>query len=161
MPKSPAQRLLDVALYAPLGVGLAVAEAFPEFARKGRARLEPQFGVARVVGGMAVQQGYRQFVRLAGTLAGNGVALLRRPHGPSSAGGVNNATDLSSARRAKGSPSPEDLTIPSYDSLSAIQVVQRLEGLSRDEVAAIRDYEVATRARRTILSKAEQLLARA
>jgi hypothetical protein len=50
------------------------------------------------------------------------------------------------------------LAIPSYDSLSAPQVVQRLAGLSSDEVAAVRDYELVTRGRRTILSRAEQLL---
>ena len=51
-----------------------------------------------------------------------------------------------------------DLAIPSYDSLSASQVVQRLAGLSVDEVAAVQAYESATRGRRTILSRAEQLL---
>ena len=51
------------------------------------------------------------------------------------------------------------LAIPSYDSLSASQVVQRLAGLSRDEVEAVRAYEAATRGRRTILARAEQLLA--
>ncbi len=51
-----------------------------------------------------------------------------------------------------------ELAIHSYDSLSAPQVVQRLAGLSRDEVAAVRAYEAATRARRTILARAEQLL---
>ena len=43
-----------------------------------------------------------------------------------------------------------ELAIHSYDSLSAPQVVQRLAGLSRDEVAAVRAYEAATSARRTI-----------
>jgi hypothetical protein len=51
-----------------------------------------------------------------------------------------------------------NLAIPSYDSLSASQVVQRLAGLSHDEVAAVQAYESATRGRRTILSRAEQLL---
>lgn len=51
-----------------------------------------------------------------------------------------------------------DLAIPSYDALSASQVVQRLAGLSRDEVTAVRAYEAATRARRTVLARADQLL---
>jgi hypothetical protein len=51
-----------------------------------------------------------------------------------------------------------ELAIPSYDSLSASQVVQRLAGLSRDEVEAVQSYEAATRGRRTILARAEQLL---
>jgi hypothetical protein len=51
-----------------------------------------------------------------------------------------------------------ELAIPSYDSLSASQVVQRLAGLSRDEVAAVAAYEAATRRRKTVLDRAEQLL---
>ena len=60
-----------------------------------------------------------------------------------------------------GHPAPAvtDLAIPSYDSLSAPQVVQRLAGLSHDEVQAVRAYEAATRARRTIIARADQLLA--
>jgi hypothetical protein len=49
------------------------------------------------------------------------------------------------------------LAIPDYDELSASQVVDRLEGLRDDELAAIRDYESAHRCRNTILGKIEQL----
>jgi hypothetical protein len=55
-------------------------------------------------------------------------------------------------------PRAGDLAIPSYDSLSASQVVQRLAGLSRDEVAAVAAYESATRRRKTVLARAGQLL---
>lgn len=55
-------------------------------------------------------------------------------------------------------PHSADLAIPSYDSLSAPQVVQRLAGLSREEIEAVRRYEAVTRGRRTILARAEQLL---
>ncbi len=49
------------------------------------------------------------------------------------------------------------LAIPGYDSLSASQVVQRLAGLSRDELAAVGEYESAHRARRTVLTRVSQL----
>lgn len=51
----------------------------------------------------------------------------------------------------------EALAIADYDELSASQVVDRLEGLAPGDLAAIRDYERATRARATILGKIEQL----
>jgi hypothetical protein len=51
------------------------------------------------------------------------------------------------------------LAIPGYDALSASQVVERLAGLSRDELAAVRHYEASHRRRRTILGKIEQLSA--
>src|SRR5579875_533139 len=168
-PKIPEERLLDLMVYVPLGLALTIAEAVPELARRGRARVEPQVRVARMVGQMAVKQGYRQVARLATTRFGSG----RPPWAPASAGpgpGRQAAAD-GPAPSSTEAPSPAsrsaarapgvgaaDLAIPSYDSLSAHQVVQRLEGLSREEVAAVRDYERATRGRRTIISRAEQLL---
>ncbi len=49
------------------------------------------------------------------------------------------------------------LAIPDYDSLSALQVVPRLEGLTAAELDAVGAYEAATRARKTILNKVAQL----
>ena len=54
---------------------------------------------------------------------------------------------------------PTALAIPGYDALSASQVVERLAGLSGDELAAVREYETGHRRRRTILGKIEQLSA--
>ena len=45
------------------------------------------------------------------------------------------------------------LAIPDYDSLAASQVVPRLAGLTADELEAVRAYEAAHRARRTILGE--------
>ena len=53
----------------------------------------------------------------------------------------------------------DSLAIPDYESLSASQVVPRLESLTDDELESIRQYEAANRARRTILSKIAQLQA--
>jgi hypothetical protein len=55
------------------------------------------------------------------------------------------------------SPAAGRLAIPGYDSLSAYQVVQRLAGLSSDELAAVGDYESAHRARQTVLARVRQL----
>jgi hypothetical protein len=57
-------------------------------------------------------------------------------------------------------PSPwaaDGLAIPGYDALSASQVVQRLAGLSGPELEEVRAYESATRGRKTILNRVEQL----
>ena len=74
-------------------------------------------------------------------------------------GGPSGATARPGPSSAKPAPAVTDLAIPSYDSLSAPQVVQRLAGLSHDEVQAVRAYEAATRGRRTIIARADQLLA--
>ena len=54
-------------------------------------------------------------------------------------------------------PNASTLGIPDYDELSASQVVERLDGLQTGELDAVREYEEAHRARRTILFKIEQL----
>jgi hypothetical protein len=54
-------------------------------------------------------------------------------------------------------PATVDLAITDYDSLSASQVVTRLEGLTVDELEAVRAYEAAHRGRKTILNKVAQL----
>ena len=54
-------------------------------------------------------------------------------------------------------PDPSSLAITDYDSLSASQVVPRLDSLAVDELEGIRVYEVATRGRKTILNKIAQL----
>ncbi len=63
-------------------------------------------------------------------------------------------------------PSPPDpaaaaiveRALADYDTLSASQVVRRLESLGPDELRAVQRYEASTRNRRTILNRAGQLL---
>jgi len=55
-------------------------------------------------------------------------------------------------------PEVGSLGIPGFDTLSASQVVQRLDGLTRSELVSVRTYETASRRRRTILSRVDQLL---
>ena len=73
-----------------------------------------------------------------------------RPAGES----TNTSTTTTTAAPA---PAATTLVIPDYDELSASQVVERLDGLPASELDAVRAYEEAHRARRTILYKIEQL----
>jgi hypothetical protein len=68
------------------------------------------------------------------------------------------ATETSGSGNGRApAPSVESLAIPGYDTLSASQVVQRLAGLSADELEAVRAYEDSSRKRKTILARVEQL----
>jgi hypothetical protein len=177
--KSVAERVADVAVFAPLGLLVTVVEAMPEIAAKGRSRFGPRMATARAVGELAVRQGYRQLVGLLTTRSPLPTALFGRDAAPltpvSSALGPGPALDAA-ARGARvlphssnghyggasgqgGDRSVGELAIPSYDTLSAPQVVQRLAGLSRDELEAVREYETAARGRRMVLERVEQLLA--
>jgi len=65
-------------------------------------------------------------------------------------------TSVPNATPPAATPAPPEapaLAIPEYDQLSASQVVERLVGLSPDELDAVRTYELAHRGRNTILGK--------
>jgi hypothetical protein len=62
-------------------------------------------------------------------------------------------------RPAAAAPtSAADLPIREYDGLSASQVVSRLTGLTPEELRAVRAYEEASRARRTVVLAIDRLL---
>jgi len=70
---------------------------------------------------------------------------------------VGEPTTTTTTTTAAPAPAATTLVIPDYDELSASQVVERLDGLPASELDAVRAYEEAHRARRTILYKIEQL----
>ena len=209
MLNSPIEDVLNLAVFAPLGVALAVKDAVPEWISRGR----EQFETARAVGELVTDYGQKKVAR---TLVGLGILpgppppapesppptageppptagepplspgeppltpeeATSYPEAPAVAGGVGqelaapSATGLvapaaltpstnghvGEAAAAVASPAePDELAIPGYDSLSASQVVSRLPGLAPGELEAVRVYELASRGRRTILTKISQL----
>lgn len=174
--KSTADRILDLVVFGPAGLALTAAEEFPKLAEKGRHRVEGQVHTARLVGQFAVQMGRRQIETTVGNLLsghrpGAGGATPASPAAapsstgvsPSSTGPASSAVQdpppgVSAPAGGNGALASDALGIPGYDSLSASQVVQRLEGLSVDELEAIRRHELDHRHRRTILNRVEQLL---
>lgn len=82
--------------------------------------------------------------------------------GPGEGGGAEAGgrdADQPTERLVPPPPSGAHLAIPGYDALSASQVVQRLAGLTPEELDAVASYEDATRGRRTILTRVAQLRA--
>lgn len=177
------EQLLDVAIYAPIGAVLLASEQIPAFVAKGRARLEGQVAAARMLGRMAVATARSRVGEtvastwsrrgspaeadlhgdVAGSPAGDGRAEADAPRSdPDGAAGdappaASGRGDGDGGRRVRAVPDVGSLAIPGYDALAASQVVQRLEGLSPEELATVRCYEEATRGRRTILGRITQL----
>ena len=79
--------------------------------------------------------------------------------GNGSGAGARGAERPVTKATATAAPAVTELAITDYDSLSASQVVIRLDGLDDDELEAVRAYEVANRGRKTILNKVAQLQA--
>lgn len=160
-PKRPIDRLLDVFVYAPLGLVMNLEEVIPQLVEKGH----QQVNMARMFGQFAVKAGTDEAKKRVEQV------VNRRPAAPTPEPAPAPAAEPAPAPAAAAdappaSPAPEDaapvpdagsLGITDYDALSASQVVPRLAGLQPAELEAVRRYEAANRGRKTILSKIAQL----
>ena len=171
--KSPVEQALDVLLYAPVGLVFSARELLPKLAEKGR----NQLGMAKMIGQFAVQQGQTEAGKVLGQAQKQALSTLEqlagRPSTPASSNGAARSNGAATAKPAPvidvevvetpaaptSGPEAVALAITDYDSLSASQVLPRLNGLSSEELEAVRAYEAAHRGRKTILNRAAQLQA--
>lgn len=171
--RSPIEQALEVCVYAPLGFALEARSLLPRFVERGR----NQVVLARIIGKYAVARGAASaevvaveaqdraltLLRQVGVLPDDGAHESAVPDNGShpATTGVDDARPVVAAGDEDLPPVPDvaTLAIPDYDSLSASQVVPRLESLAADELDAVRDYEAGTRGRKTILNKITQLQA--
>lgn len=162
--KSPVEEVLDVVLYAPIGLVFSARELLPTLVEKGRA----QFGMAKMVGQFAAQQGSTEAGKLLDKVSKQAMSTIEQLAGLSGAAPTSNGSTstpepvievpvVETPASPTSGPEAAALAIPDYDSLSASQVLPRLNGLSTDELEAVRAYEAAHRGRKTILNRAEQL----
>jgi hypothetical protein len=152
--------MLDLFVYAPLGLLMNLDEVVPELVEKGH----QQVNMARMFGQFAVRTGTKEARKRVEQAqeqvglrppAGNGPAPARATRPLPASSTVTTAEPA--APLAPASPGADELGIPDYDALSASQVVPRLAGLAGEELDAVRRYEAANRGRKTILSKIAQL----
>jgi hypothetical protein len=92
----------------------------------------------------------------SGSSGSPGPANGSTPSGGHDAGGPDAAGPVAGAAPS-GPGTGADLPIADYDGLSATQIIERLDGLSRGALERIRLYELAHRTRRTILATIDQL----
>jgi hypothetical protein len=142
-------------VFAPVGMAVTALEDLPGLVDKGRRRVELQLANARVVGKFVVTKTERRVSDRVGALLGNG--------SPGSKDAAQGSTSDGVAAAARPVPDAAaeavvGSALADYDTLSASQVVRRLESLGSDELRAVQRYEASTRNRRTILNRAGQLL---
>ncbi|HWC39746.1 MAG TPA: hypothetical protein VG476_14505 [Acidimicrobiales bacterium] len=90
--KSLLEQALDVCLYAPVGLAIAVTEELPQLIDKGRARVNSQLTMAKMVGSFAVAQGQREAERVVRQATGQTSAGAPGvPPSAPGAGGVEEA----------------------------------------------------------------------
>jgi hypothetical protein len=152
------RRTLDLCIFAPVGVAMNIMDDLPGLIDKGRERVEQEISNARVAGEYVVGRFQRRVTARLDSLlhTGDGAA----PEVPEEPGP---SAPLVAPPPARPAPDAADAAtlgaaLSDYDTLSASQVVRRLEGLGPEELRAVQRYESATRHRRTILNRASQLL---
>jgi hypothetical protein len=170
---------LDVVLYGPVGLLVAIGEKMPELARDGREEVSKRVQLYRMVGQMAVRHGQTEVSARFARAQRRGAPvepLALEPGSVSPAGGRDRLDahsdalaesllpSTSTAQSAPVAPQPPPEPPPAvpsaiadYDSLAASQVVARLPSLTEAELEAVRRYEEHHRGRRTILGRIQQL----
>ncbi len=138
-------RVLDLVVYAPIGLALEAKELLPKLADRGRG----QVALVRLAGRVAGQQ------RNAGV--GRLVEDLR--HVVRSALAVD--TDARDLEDEPGDPDPMgndiELPIEGYQTMSAPELLGLLDDLADDDLATLLDFEQQHRARATVINRIRQL----
>ena len=165
--KTPLEHAVELTVLAPIGFALEARRLLPSFVERGR----QQVNMAKMVGQFAVAHGQTTASKKLSAAQEQAEAILAEfglgasaptaPSAPSPAPAPSAAPEPVSAPAAAPAPrssaAAATLPIADYDSLAASQVIPRLAGLSATELAAVHDYEVAHRGRKTILGKITQL----
>jgi hypothetical protein len=156
--QNPLRRTLDACIFAPVGVAVTVMEDLPGLIGKGRGRVEQEISNARVAGHYVVGRVQRRISERFDDVvhSANGSAPVT-PEEPAEARPAATPTTVRPGPDAADAATV-DAALADYDTLSASQVVRRLESLGPDELRAVQRYEASTRNRRTILNRASQLL---
>lgn len=184
--RDPIAKLLDVVVFAPIGAFFHGPETVSQLAEKGRGQVANARIIGKIAIQRGRHEAEQWVNSAADTVAAAARAAegpvadsAARPDatdapdaGPEdragsgrsheTTGGVDTRDRLSHLAMVpdrQDAPSSESLPIPDYDTLSASQVMPRLDDLGRDELDAVSEYERAHRGRMTILSRIAQLRA--
>lgn len=183
--KPSVEAALDLLVYAPLGFALEARTLLPTLVERGRnqvtmARMIGQFAVHQ--GQVEANKRLGPVQEQVGSVLAD-LGLVDRPAPPRRARPAAPDTAATTAPKPAAKPTPgttkpaaarttaggpataspdpvpdvSTLAVPAYDSLAASQVVPRLKALAPDELEAVRAYETARRARKTILNRIAQL----
>ena len=184
--ETPIEKAVELLVYAPIGLAMFAKDTVPTFMKMFVARghtevsqrrrsANTQAGNYKTIGQMAVKYGGPEVKRQAGAAAetvrkraedtlstiaaaaAQPAAAPATPTRPDPAPAARPTTPAAPAATNGTGPTSGELPIPGYDLLSATQVIERLEGLASPELLAVKTYELAHRARTTILGKIAQL----
>lgn len=169
--KSIQAQAVEAVIYAPLGMALEVLDHLPGWVARGKS----QITIGRFVGKMAAQKGQHELDSVLGDIFGidrhetptddSNTELdntrsaqpesANKPKRPNSKTKTDSKSKADSTNKARSEVS--GLALESYDTLTASQIVKRLDALSKAQLDAIATYESDHRHRVTILNRVRQI----
>jgi len=138
------ERVLDVVVYAPVGLLGQLQVEVPKFAAQGRQKFENRVQVAKFIGQMSVTYGRQEITKRIAE---------RKASSAAEAGEATPGTPQVALPEAAVVPVPFD----GYDTMAASHIVQQLRSMTPSELAVVEAYEVRHRNRRTVLAKVAQM----
>ncbi|TAN25082.1 MAG: hypothetical protein EPN30_05365 [Actinomycetota bacterium] len=168
MTKPTFTEIIETGMFTIAGVVAELQESLPKIVAKGRSTLEPKLGMAKFVGQFAVTRFENEFQKRTDSTLDQltdlvsalfGFSKGQDEHDSSSAdhsasdGAASVESAVSGTRTApKGKASDaDDLPISGYRTLSAQQIIARIDSLNQSELDAIVKYESMHRNRASIL----------
>lgn len=167
MTKPSLTELIETGVFGIAGVVVEVQESLPKLVAKGKSTLEPKLGMARFVGRFALNRLESEFQKrsdstldqitdLVSTLFGLSDeqyddAKSADAQSPANGGALlSERTVITPVPAAKGGDA-DHLPIDGYRTLSAQQIIARLNSLNLSELDAIARYESKHRNRTSIM----------
>ncbi len=138
-------RVLDLVVYAPIGLALEAKELIPKLADRGRG----QAALVRLAGKVASQQqdGANHLLENLRSVVSD---TLR---------GESSREDGGEAQVVDGDPPEEQVELPieGYQAMTAPELLGRLDSLADDDLATLLEFEQQHRARATVINRIRQL----
>lgn len=136
-------QVLDIFVYAPIGLALEARELIPKLADRGRG----QVALTRLAGKVAGQQGQGEARKLLDQAIEVVSTVLSGEAGDPP---IHDEEILDLTGHG-------DLPIPDYDDMTAPELLPFLSPLSSDDLATVLRYEQAHRSRATVINRIRQL----
>lgn len=171
--QNPVDQLIDLFVYAPVGLLYEYQDVLPQLVRRGKSQVQ----LARVVGKMATNRGGgADAVNMVAEGIASAIARQLTDLGEAIGLAPNDEASSGPDLRLVPDADPEDpsaavepieasvavdeapvLPIARYDELTAKEIVGLLDDLEPNQLGAIRAHEEASRARKTVLGKLDRL----
>lgn len=150
--KDSSDQLLDLLVYAPVGLALEALDNFPKLVERGKS----QVTLGRFVARTAAKKGTSTLEGLADRVTNEAGQVIVDIFGIDLTPSATPDADTAAATATIVSE-PDDFPIAEYDSQAAAHIVKLLPQLTADELDQVEAHEAANRNRVTVLRKIAQL----